>query len=120
METLQSVVLPSLDVPGDESLYVRANERALCERGRRCVRFAPGGDLWTDTFYGALTVSAWKKASPVKTLVLELEGEGEFVASIGVHRLGFALTWLGERTVTLEAGVPLQVTCCAAPRLLRQ
>ena len=84
METLQNVILPNLDVPGDESLYVRLNERAHCELARPRVCVVEGGVLTTDTFYGGLTVNAWKRTSPVNTLVLELEGDGEFVAAIGV------------------------------------
>lgn len=109
METLQSVVLPNLDVPGDESLYVRVNDRAWCEFDGPRVRFAEGGQITTDTFYGGLTVSAWKRTSPVQTLVLELEGDGEFVAAIGVHRLGYAPLWLCEREVVLTGGTPAQV-----------
>jgi hypothetical protein len=109
METLQSVVLPNLDVPGDESLYVRANERAFCERGRRRVRFVAEGEISTDTFYGGLTVAAWKRVSPVRRLVLELAGRGEFVVSIGVHRLGHATAWLDEQEITLADDVPVRL-----------
>lgn len=109
METLQSVVLPNLDLPGHEHLYVRLNDRAFCELAHRRIGFAAGGEVWTDTFYGGLTVAAWKRTSPVRTLLLELEGEGEFVASIGVHRLGHALLWLSENDITLAPGSPAQV-----------
>lgn len=117
METLQTLVLPNLDVPGDESLYVRVNDRAQCELARPRVRFNRGGQLTTDTFYGGLTVSAWKRTSPIQTLVLELEGDGDFVAAIGVHRLGHATLWLAEHELRLAAGTPVQVPVQAWDRV---
>jgi hypothetical protein len=117
METLQSLVLPNLDVPGDESLYVRVNDRASCELSGPRVRFRPGGELWSDTFYGGLTIATWKQASPIRSLVLELAGEGEFVASLGWYRLGQALVWLDEREIVLARGVPAHFPVQAWERL---
>lgn len=109
METLQTIVLPNLDIPGDETLYVRTNERVSCELAGPCLRFEPGGVVSTDTFYGGLTVGAWKTVAPVRTLLLELEGDGQFLVGIGVHRLGHAVLWLDEQEIALAPGTPTHV-----------
>jgi galactofuranosylgalactofuranosylrhamnosyl-N-acetylglucosaminyl-diphospho-decaprenol beta-1,5/1,6-galactofuranosyltransferase len=106
METLHNIVLPSLSIPGDERLYVRLHGAAHCELARPRVRFRHGGTLSTDTFYGGFTIGAWKHISPVSTLLLELEGQGRFVVSLGLHRLGHDTVWLGEQEVQLAARVP--------------
>lgn len=112
METLQSVVMPNLHVPGAEDMYVRLNDRATCELGRARLRFADGGVALTDTYYGALSVRAWKQHCQLRSLVLALEGEGQFLLTFGVHRLGAVTLWLSEHEVTLVPGrrthVPLR------------
>lgn len=109
MDTLQTIVLPNLDLPGDEALYVRRNDRVACELGEPRLRFVEGGEVWTDTFYGGLTVAAWKQTSPITNLLLELAGAGEFIATLGVHRLGHAMRWLCEHAVLLSDGVPVRL-----------
>jgi hypothetical protein len=106
METLHNIVLPNLSMPGDERLYVRLGGAAHCDLATPCVQFREGGTLSTDTFYGGFTTAAWKRTSPVSTLLLELVGEGHFVASIGLHRLGHDSVWLGEQEVRLTANLP--------------
>src|SRR4051812_7528285 len=103
METLQNVVLPNLDLPGDESLYLRLNDGASCHRAQSRVCFLPGGEITTDTFYGGLNVATWKRLSPVKSLLIGLSGAGEFHVSVGLHRLGYSTIWLHEQNVTLSS-----------------
>jgi hypothetical protein len=106
METLQSVVLPNLDLHGDDALYVRLDARASCERSGPRLRFLDGGTCTTDTFYGGLDVATWKQRSPVRTLSLEVSGEGRFVVAIGLHRIGHDTQWLAEHDVHLSPGEP--------------
>src|SRR4051812_29812506 len=106
METLQNVVFPNLDIPGDECLYVRLNSLALCERAQRRIFFLPGGDLSTDTFYGGLNVATWKRVSPVHSLVVSLSGHGEFHLDIGLHRPGYSTLWIQDESVVLSSDTP--------------
>jgi galactofuranosylgalactofuranosylrhamnosyl-N-acetylglucosaminyl-diphospho-decaprenol beta-1,5/1,6-galactofuranosyltransferase len=106
VETLHNIVLPNLHVPGHQALYVRLNDRALCELGQPRVCFSPGGEVTTDTFYSGLTTALWKNRCPVQRLFLQLEGNGEFVLSMGLHRLGCETRWLSERPVQLASGFP--------------
>jgi hypothetical protein len=106
METLQSVVLPNLDLHGDDALYVRHDGRVSCERASPRLRFLDGGTCTTDTFYGGLDVATWKQRSPVGTLVLEVAGEGRFVVAVGLHRIGHDIQWLAEHDVQLRPGEP--------------
>lgn len=104
MNVLQSLVLPNLDVCNEEALYLRPDPHAWCELAAQRVRFAPGGSVSTDTFHNGLTVAAWKRLAPVAALVLALEGEGEFILTVGLHRHGRASVWLAEHAVTLVPG----------------
>ena len=61
MNTLQSLVLPNLDLPAPDDLSVRAHGQAWTRMDRRCVEFGRGGELCGDTFYNGLSVGAWKR-----------------------------------------------------------
>lgn len=117
MNTLQSLVLPNLDVGNEETMYLRLNDDAWVELGAGCVHFAPGGLASTDTFYNGLTVPAWKRRAPVHGLALEIEGAGDFVATLGLHRAGQASVWLAERPLRLAPGEPFAWPVAAWPAL---
>ncbi|HEU4457663.1 MAG TPA: hypothetical protein VFR90_00900 [Methylibium sp.] len=102
--TLQSLVLPNLEVAADESMYLRLNDRAWAVLGTPRLLFERGGVASTDTFYNGLTVGVWRRLCAVRSLAMELEGEGSFVVSFGLHRLGQASAWLAEQAVRLEPG----------------
>src|SRR5688572_16724405 len=106
MNTLQSLVLPNLEVHADAEMYVRHNDKAWASLATPALHFAPGGVVSTDTFYNGLTVGAWKRHCTVRALVLRLVGEGQFVVTIGLHRLAQATVWLGECSVQLRPGQP--------------
>ena len=109
MNTLQSLPLPNLDVPAPEDLYVRLNAQAWCQLDEPRVHFEAGGVALTDTYYGALSLTTWRRHCTLKEVSLQLEGEGRFVVSLGVHRHHQAMVWVGERTVTLRPGEPVEV-----------
>lgn len=109
METLQNVVLPNLEVQGDETLYLRVDGRAHCERGAPCVRFEDGGECRSDTFYGGFTLGAWHEATVVGDLFLELHGDGAFLASLAVRRTGHDVRWLAEQEVEVAPGAPIRL-----------
>jgi len=106
MNTLQSLVLPNLDVHADAEMYVRHNEKAWASLATPALHFEAGGVVSTDTFYNGLTVGAWKRHCSVRSLVLRLAGEGRFVVTVGLHRLAQATVWLGECSVQLSPGQP--------------
>ena len=101
MNTLQSLTLPNLDVRADEELYVRLNDRCWTDLARRAVGFAEGGVMSADTFYNGLSVGAWKRRCEVGELLLRLRGNGEFVATLGLHRAAQGSVWLDQRRLTL-------------------
>ncbi|WP_157271698.1 glycosyltransferase [Azohydromonas aeria] len=104
MNILQNLVLPNLEVQAPEDLYVRLNDKAWCRLDQPALCFEPGGVATTDTYYGALSVTTWRRHCALGAVVLQLEGEGRFVASLGLHRHGQAPVWLAEREVELAAG----------------
>jgi GT2 family glycosyltransferase len=110
MNTLQTVVLPNLDVQAPEDLYVRLNDRAWSELARPALHFDEGGIAHTDTFYGCFSATAWRRHCDVGTLMLALEGEGRFVVTFALHRRELATVWLGEHTVSLSPSSPAVVT----------
>ncbi|HET9645722.1 MAG TPA: glycosyltransferase, partial [Burkholderiaceae bacterium] len=110
MDTLQSLVLPNLEVNACEDMYVRLNDRAWSELGEPRLHFLENGILHTDTFYGSFSATTWRRHCQIETLLLALHGQGRFVVSFALHRLGQATVWLGERTVTLSAAKPALMT----------
>jgi hypothetical protein len=109
MNTLQSLVLPNLDVQAPEDLYVRLNAQAWCQLDQPAVHFEAGGVAFTDTYYGALSLTTWRRHCTLKEVLLQLEGEGRFVVSLGVHRHHQATVWVGESTQTLQRGEPVEM-----------
>ena len=117
MNTLQSLVLPNLDVPAPEALSVRLRWGAWTRMDRHCVEFGRGGMLSGDTFYNGLSVGAWKRCCDIGSLVLTLRGQGRFVLSLGLHRTGQTSVWLDETEVVLSRRRPLHWPVKAWPRL---
>jgi len=106
VHTLQSLVLPDIQVCSEEAMYLRLNDRAWAGLESPGLYFLQGGLASTDTFYNGVTLSAWRRLCDVRSASLVLEGAGHFVVSIGLHRAGQASLWLGERSLRLEAGRP--------------
>ena len=114
---LQAAVFPNLELAAPEDLYVRLNDRAFAELRSRTVRFETGGILSSDTFFSGFTVGAWKRRASVASLDLRLEGEGEFVVRLGLHRLGQVSAWLDERRITLSGDAAVDWPIAAWPWL---
>lgn len=104
MNTLQSLVLPNLEVCSEEAMYLRPNALAWSELATLQLHFLSAGTVSTDTFYNGLTVSAWKTLAEVRTLVLTMEGNGRFVVTFGLHRRGQATLWVGEEHADIAPG----------------
>lgn len=109
MNTLQSLVLPNLDVPATEDMSLRLNDRAWARMDAGCVEFDGGGSLSTDTFYNGLSVGVWQRQCHIGSLALVLAGSGDFVLRIGLHRAGQASLWLAEHALPLGDGTTVQV-----------
>jgi galactofuranosylgalactofuranosylrhamnosyl-N-acetylglucosaminyl-diphospho-decaprenol beta-1,5/1,6-galactofuranosyltransferase len=109
LHTLQSLVLPNLGVQAPEDLYVRLNDQAWCRLDEPTLHFEAGGLAWTDTYYGALSVSTWRRHCALKDVLLQVEGEGRFVLSLGLHRHAQAPVWVAEQEVALQPGMPALV-----------
>lgn len=104
MNTLQTLVFPNLEVCTEEALYLRLNSSAWLQLSPPRLTFLAGGLVWSDTFYNGLTVTAWKRDCDIRSLVLALEGEGDFIITFGLHRRGQATIWLSEQVVRLLPG----------------
>src|SRR4051812_39243627 len=107
MNTLQSLVFPNLEVPAPEDLYARLDVRCWSQLARPCLRFEPGGLASFDTFYNGLTVAAWKKTADVRTLMLELEGQGDFILTFAVHRRHQPTAYFAEHEIALAPSRPV-------------
>ena len=81
MTTLQSFVFPNLDMPADESMYVRLDDGAWADLTGRKIAFEAGSTLSSDTYFSGFSVDAWKRYSTVESLALRLHGAGEFVVT---------------------------------------
>jgi galactofuranosylgalactofuranosylrhamnosyl-N-acetylglucosaminyl-diphospho-decaprenol beta-1,5/1,6-galactofuranosyltransferase len=104
VNTLQSLVFPNLDVQAPDDLYVRLNASAWPEMKSPRIHFEAGGLASMDTFFNGLTVGTWKRYCDIRSLVLRLQGSGEFVLTLGLHRQGVATVWLSEHSVSLAPG----------------
>lgn len=106
MHTLQRLVFANLEVRADADLYLRLDRRAWTDLNAGAVHFEAGGTLSSDTFFNGWTVGAWKRHCDIGTLVLSLAGAGEFVCTLGLHRLGQASVWLAQHRLLLQDGSP--------------
>lgn len=111
---LQSLVLPALDFSAPEEMYVRLrNDNVYASTAENILRFENGGRASFDTFFGALTVDAWRKHCKIDDLFISLSGSGRFQVRLGLHRIGHAQRWLHECEVNLSGSgsVILDVPC---------
>ncbi|UUX95062.1 glycosyltransferase [Aquabacterium sp. J223] len=109
LSPLQRLVLPNLETPAPESLYLRPNDRAWVELGVPRVHFEAGGVVHTDTWFGAFPVSSWKRHAALSSLVLEVEGSGDFMLSLGLHTPARHGAWLTEQFVSPRPGKPARL-----------
>lgn len=109
MPSLQSIVFPNLEMHVTEVMYLRLDEHAWADLQAGCVHFQAGALLSTDTFFNGFTVGTWKRTCDVRTLALEFEGEGELVATIGLHRTDQCTVWLAEHRLDLDGSGPRRI-----------
>src|SRR4051812_40936175 len=109
MPILQSLVFPNLLLHASEDMYVRIEGQAWPELDDCRIHFERGGKVSTDTFFNGLTVGTWKRICDIRTLALEIEGSGDYVATIGLHRREQHSIWLAERRISLTPGETLQL-----------
>lgn len=108
---------PGIRQPGGarrcRHLYLRLDRGAWPDLNAGAVHFETGATLSSDTFFNGWTVGAWKRHCDIGTLVLRLAGAGEFVCTLGLHRLGHASVWLAQHPLSLQDGHPahLPVAC---------
>jgi galactofuranosylgalactofuranosylrhamnosyl-N-acetylglucosaminyl-diphospho-decaprenol beta-1,5/1,6-galactofuranosyltransferase len=101
MTVLQSLVFPNLDVHAHEDMYFRLSDGAWVDLKSRKASLEAGSILSTDTFFNGLSVGVWKRRCDIGSLSLRVEGSGEFVATVGLHRLGQMSVWLDEHRLSM-------------------
>ena len=107
MNILQNLLLPHLAFHAPEEMYARLhNEKAIALFSEKKIIFKEGGTASFDTFFNSVTIQAWKKNCQIDDLALSLQGKGEFVLRIGLHRIGYAHAWLSEQIITLSENSP--------------
>lgn len=109
MTPLQTFVFPNLHLQATEDLYLRGSGGLWFDLRAGGAHFDAGDVAATDTFFNGLTVAMWRRTCAVRTLFLQLEGEGGFVATLGVHRAGRHSVWVAEHRVTLAPGLPARL-----------
>ena len=117
MNTLQSLIFPNLEVPIEESMYLRLNERCWAKLADGGVVFEPGGVLSTDTFFNGVSVGAWKRNCDISSVFFKLQGRGAFVFTLGLHRADQSTVWIAEHPLMLSEGVATSVPVQAWPAL---
>ncbi len=118
MTTLQRLVFANLDVRVAEDMVLRLNDRAWADLRGGAVHFSDGGILSSDTFYNGFTVSTWKRRCAIGQLRLALAGAGEFLLTLGLHRLEQASVWLAEHRISLTPDAPLDLDLSDWPQLV--
>lgn len=102
--------MPNLDFGGDSHLYVRnhGNESGYIHPDGYIVLKKFG--TWSfDTFYNGLTVQSWKKHTDIPDLFFTLEGEGQFIIRVGLHRLECDERFLTEVECNISAQNPYRL-----------
>ncbi len=102
--TLQELLLPGLEFPCSDKLYVRIKTAASARRQYRSLTLFPArGRVSFDSFFNALSVGTLKRATIIEDVFLLLEGRGDFILRVGIHRNGQAHRWVQEYGISLPS-----------------
>lgn len=105
MNILQNIIFPHMTFHAPEEMYARlANEKVYASLNAKSLIFENGGKAYFDTYFNGLSIQPWQKNCKIDDLQLYLQGEGEFLVRIGIHRIGHASYWLHEKVIKLSAG----------------
>ena len=105
MNVLQNIIFPHMTFHAPEEMYVRlSNEKVYASLNSKTLIFQSGGKVSFDTYFNSLSVQPWQKNCKIDDLKLYLQGEGEFLIRIGIHRIGYASYWLDEKVIALKSG----------------
>lgn len=77
--TLQSLIWPEAHIAADHALYVRTDQSLHHNDG---LRFDAGEVASFDTYFNLFNLGKWQHLCDLKTLHLELDGQGEFTLKI--------------------------------------
>lgn len=103
MNVLQNIIFPHMTFHAPEEMYVRlSNEKVYASLNSKTLIFQNGGKVSFDTYFNSLSVQPWQKNCKIDDLKLYLQGEGEFLIRIGIHRIGYASYWLDEKVIALK------------------
>ena len=108
---LQSVVFPSYDLCGEESLYFKMNDRcALQSLGRSKVLMQQGGRLFTNTYFNTVSIGKWKSYTGLTDLTLNLSFQGRVVLKWWWYRSEERHLVIGESILSCDdASYPVSV-----------
>lgn len=109
MNILQHIIFPNFDIDAPDDLYVRASQGCLISRANKNIAFIQqGATAHFDTYFNSFTIQTWKNKTDVRSLVLRLCGQGDFVLKIKRHKLHSEMKNLSEKYITLtEDGVDI-------------
>lgn len=100
---LQRFVMPNLDFGGSADLYFRSLTPGVIPLfSEKKIQFTPTAKCAFDTFYNSFTIQSWQDNCDIPDLSFTLEGEGQFIVRIGLHRLHGDQIWLTEQRVELS------------------
>ncbi|MEM6577601.1 MAG: hypothetical protein AAF678_03845 [Pseudomonadota bacterium] len=108
---LQSLIWPDVDTSADPELYVSLSGGADLSADFREIRFENEGMARFDTAMNLFNLGKWQKYCAVSDLSLELEGQGQFEATI-LHANGKHTTEvLSRTTVDMNSDIVSVLSC---------
>jgi GT2 family glycosyltransferase len=107
--TIQSLIWPEQGVCTERELYFRLHRPAGLSETRHLLRFAPGGQVETNTWFNLFNIGKWRHHCDLQSLFLALSGRGEFEISVLLAYPNRSFERLINETVTLSEGTPLRL-----------
>jgi GT2 family glycosyltransferase len=106
---LQSLMLPEAGLCTEPNLFVRLQGYAALSLKSREICFLKGGSAEFNTYYNLFNAGKWAKNCGLKSLILELAGEGVFEVNVFLIQPEHSWEQLANEVVTLEGNTPLSI-----------
>lgn len=111
---LQSLIWPEAEICPIPELYVTLSGGAALASDPPEIRFEAEGVAGFGTAMNLFNLGKWQKYCGLTDLVLELEGQGRFDATIWQAKGPGPATRLTRQTITLRADTPFPLTCAGS------